>query len=172
MKYFLLTLLSIVFLIFLFSSPKNILASSHNYATQSGCSYNNTQARVQLNSSDPWKESMTVNSDQQFNVGGFHNGTGQFADDVTISLVGPGINRTVRNGETISNLQPGFFYFVNVTTNNQNGNSCTQSAHVYVRSIPHPQQYQQQQQNQQQVIYKYTEGCRGYIQNQMSYLNR
>lgn len=103
------------------------------------CQYANTQARVQKDITDPWKESVIIGCERSFNVGSFHNGTGQFADDTTLRVTGPnGFNKTYGNGETVR-VQANGKYRLDVTTNGQFGSACTQTAfaHVYCQQ-PEP----------------------------------
>lgn len=96
------------------------------------CSYGSTQARVQPNDTIPWQPSITVGCEKKFRVGGFHNGTGQFANDVNIQVTGPGnFGAYFKNGQDVQVSQPGA-YTITVKTNGQDGGGCTEQAHVSV----------------------------------------
>ncbi len=103
---------------------------------QQACVYRDTQARVQANIQDPWKPSVSIGCDRSFNVGSFHNGTGQFSDDTTLRVTGPnGYNQTFRNGDTVRVSDSGT-YTLSVTTNNQSGNGCQEQATAVVSCTP------------------------------------
>src|SRR5688572_28359152 len=73
------------------------------------CKYRDTQARVQNNINTPWSTNITVGCERSFNVGSFHDGTGQFANDTVLHLTGPGMNQFYSNGNTISVLNNGTY---------------------------------------------------------------
>lgn len=96
-----------------------------------GCQYGSTQARVQRDITDPWKSDLTITRGQSFNVGGFHNHTGQFGHDVVIQVVGPNWANFYGNGQ---NVWPPFSgqYTVYVNTRDQFGGGCSEQARVNV----------------------------------------
>ncbi len=96
------------------------------------CRYGSTQARVQRDIRDPWKGYLEINRGDSFNVGSFHDHTGVFASDTRLSIVGPGIDTTRRNGGTVWVYRPGV-YTLSVVTNGQGGVACEQTASVRVR---------------------------------------
>jgi hypothetical protein len=100
-------------------------------ADASGCSYGSTQARVQKDITDPWKPSITITRGQSVNVGGFHNGTGQFASDVSLNVVGPGLNGYYSNGQQAYPPYAGQYQLV-VRTINQSGGGCEETATINV----------------------------------------
>ncbi len=106
---------------------------THPHSVQAAsCSYGNTQARVQNSITVPWAPSITVGCEKTFNVGSFHNGTGQFAGDTSLLVTGPGnFTGYFRNGDTVRVQHPGT-YTLNVTTNNQDGPACSETATVNV----------------------------------------
>lgn len=73
------------------------------------CPYNSSQARVQKDINDPWKQEMVVNCGETFRVGGFHDATGQFANDTQIQVVGPGVNKVVGNEAVIATSAAGTY---------------------------------------------------------------
>lgn len=96
------------------------------------CTYGSTQARVQNSITVPWAQTITVGCEKTFNVGSFHNATGQFADDTALQMTGPGnFNTYFRNGDTVRVHEPGT-YTLRVTTNNQDGPACTETATIQV----------------------------------------
>lgn len=98
----------------------------------SSCNYSSTQARVQTDIEHDWKSSIDIKCGEKFNVGSFHNATGQFANDTSIRVTGPqGLNHTFRNADRLRALYPGT-YQVHVTTNNQSGGACEEKATVNV----------------------------------------
>ncbi len=119
------TIASLVFLVLVgFLLPSSVSAAQ--------CSYGSTQARVQHNVSVPWQPSIVVGCEKSFRVGGFHNGTGQFANDVSLQVTGPNyFGAFFQNGDTVQVSSPGD-YTVTVRTNNQDGGGCTEQAHVSV----------------------------------------
>lgn len=103
-----------------------------NVTAQTTCQYGSTQARVQKDFSDPWKEVITIRRGETFNVGSFHDTTGQFASDTTLKVTNPQQNvRTYRNGSVVRALQVGL-YTLNVKTKNRTGGACEASAQVWV----------------------------------------
>lgn len=98
------------------------------------CQYSSTQARVQPDISQPWKQSYTIDQGQRFNVGSFHNGTGQFASDTTLTVTGPNYSATFVNGQQVKTLNPGT-YTLKVTTNGRTGSACEETATVIVRRV-------------------------------------
>lgn len=103
------------------------------------CSYGSTQARVQNNINIPWQSSIQVGCEKSFRVGGFHNHTGQFANDVSLHVTGPGFNRYFFNGDTVTVNQTGN-YTLTVRTNNQEGAACSEQAKIAVScQAPSPQ---------------------------------
>jgi len=100
------------------------------YAAQ--CSYGSTQARVQNNVNIPWQPSIAVGCEKSFRVGGFHNGTGQFASDVTLHVTGPNyFGAYFKNGDTVQVSSAGD-YTLTVETSNQQGGGCTEQARISV----------------------------------------
>lgn len=107
------------------------------------CNYGSTQARVQNNINTPWSQTIQVGCDRGFNVGSFHNGTGQFANDTKINIVGPNgaggdINTQVSNGQRVFVPSTGT-YFVFVSTNGNYSGGCYDVATVNVVCNPAPQ---------------------------------
>lgn len=108
----------------------------------SACRYGSTQARVQKDITDPWKPTMTVNcgsaSFVNFNVGSFHNETGQFANDTRLLVTGPNkFSKTFTNGQAVTATISGT-YRLTVTTPGQSGGGCTQQASATVINCPTP----------------------------------
>ena len=104
------------------------------------CVYNSTQARVQEDVSHAWNQTITISQGSWFNVGGFHNGTGQFSSDTAINVHGPnGYVGTFYNGNRI-NAESAGTYTVTVVTSNQSGSACQDIATVKVikGTIPTP----------------------------------
>ncbi|MFQ5492807.1 MAG: hypothetical protein ACE5DX_01455 [Candidatus Dojkabacteria bacterium] len=104
------------------------------------CPYSSTQARVQQNASSPWAGSINIVCGESFNVGSFHNGTGQFAGDTTIRVFSPnGSTITLGNGQsyTTSNSWPGL-YRVEVTTNGYNHPNCEGTASAICSEVITP----------------------------------
>lgn len=104
------------------------------------CQYSSTQARVQTDINSPWQESLTLGCFNQFNVGSFHNGSGQFATDTKLSVTGQvrlpligsfRLTREFKNSDTVRPIFPGT-YTLNVTTNNQSTQACQAAAQVQV----------------------------------------
>lgn len=129
-----------VFLIFFL--PITFLILSTTSASAQSCNYSSTQARVQNNISTPWSQNIQVGCDKSFNVGSFHNGTGQFASDTQINIVGPNgqngnINLPVSNGQRVSVPSIGT-YFVFVSTNGNFSGGCYDVATVNVVCNPTP----------------------------------
>lgn len=100
----------------------------------SQCNYSSTQARWQVNTSDPWDSSKTITLGQSANVGSFHDTTGQFASDTTLTITGPGNNTTRTNGQSFQPSQAGT-YTLTVTTNGQSGAACTDTATLIVNQV-------------------------------------
>lgn len=100
------------------------------------CAYANTQARVQNNITVPWQQSIQVGCEKSFNVGSFHNGTGQFAGDTSLYVRGPNnFGAYFRNGDTVRVPDQGT-YTLTVATNGQDGPACTETATAVVTCIP------------------------------------
>lgn len=55
-----------------------------------GCPFTSTQGQVQKNSSSPWEDTITIILEDGFNMAGFHNESGQLAQDVDFFVTGPG----------------------------------------------------------------------------------
>lgn len=102
------------------------------------CPYKSTESRVQQNLKNPWVSVLEIplrrplNGWTRFKVGSFHNGTGVFATDTNIRVVGPGFDRYAQNGQTIWVNREGE-YRVIVTTRFQAGEGCTDTSYVMVR---------------------------------------
>lgn len=79
------------------------------------CAYKSTQARVQRDINDPWKENMTIDCGEEFRVGSFHDNTGKFANDTFMQVVGPNLNKVVANETIVETFYPGT-YTLNVKT--------------------------------------------------------
>lgn len=104
----------------------------------SQCQYSSTQARVHKDISDPWKQHMTIGCDKTFEVASFHNETGVYATDTTLRLTGPnGYNKLVFNGQRLTVPDHGT-YTLHVSTHNQYGNGCYETATVTVH-CPKPE---------------------------------
>ncbi len=101
------------------------------------CQYGSTQARVQKDVRDPWKPEITIQQGETFNIGSFHDGTGQFANDTVLQVVGPGHIEFHQNGQAISVPQTGQ-YTLYVNTRNQFGGGCSEQAKVHVRAKVSP----------------------------------
>jgi len=118
------------FVLFILCSLFFFLFSPSAQATQ--CKYASTQARVQPNDTIPWTPTLTVGCEKKFRVGGFHNGTGQFAHDVNIYVSGPGnFGAFFQNGQDVIVSEAGN-YTVTVRTNGQSGPGCMEQARVSV----------------------------------------
>lgn len=104
----------------------------------SQCSYGSTQARLQRDSSDPWVQNKTINLGESANVGSFHDATGQFANDTTLTVTGPGMNQTLGNGQSFTPSQAGT-YQLRVTTNGQSGPACEETATLTVNQVQQQQ---------------------------------
>ncbi|MGI5841173.1 MAG: hypothetical protein ACOX6N_03090 [Patescibacteria group bacterium] len=123
----------VIFAVMVVASTFLLMAGS----VQAGdrCIYRDTQARVQKNISDPWKKEMSLNRGEYFNVGSFHNGTGQFANDTWIKVSDPGGRIFwASNGESLQTTIPGI-YKVEVGTHNQTGLGCFETAWIRVMPI-------------------------------------
>ncbi len=107
------------------------LASRH-YVLADYCTYNSTQSRVQADVSQPWSSAITIGLNGYFNVGGFHDGTGQFSDDTMLIVTGPNSYWGLfHNGDRVYARDPGV-YTLTVTTPNQNGGGCQDNSTVAV----------------------------------------
>lgn len=96
------------------------------------CQYSSTQARVHKDITDPWKQHMTIGCDKTFEVASFHDNTGVYATDTTLRLTGPNnYNKLVFNGQRITVPDHGT-YTLHVTTHNQYGGACSNTATVNV----------------------------------------
>lgn len=99
------------------------------------CSWTSTQARVQR-PDRPWRQSLNLTCGESFNVGSFHNDTGEFANDTRLRITGPGgLNVNRSNGQSITTSQPGTYTLL-VTTNNQSGANCEDVATVICSDPP------------------------------------
>ncbi len=98
------------------------------------CAYKSTQARVQKDIKDPWKSEVSITKGQSFNVGGFHDGTGQFGNDVVIQVAGPNLINFYSNGQAVYPPSAGE-YTVYVNTRNQSGSGCREQAKVKVTEV-------------------------------------
>lgn len=104
-------------------------------AYTSNCAFNSTQARVQEDVNHAWNNSVNINQGGWFNVGSFHNGTGQFTNNSMMTVYGPtGYMGTFNNGERIWAKDPGT-YTVYVWTPNQSGAACQDQATVHVQAV-------------------------------------
>jgi hypothetical protein len=93
-------------------------ANNSNQASGGNCSYGSTQARVHPNITIPWTQTLTIACGQSFEIGGFHDGTGQFATDVTLKVTGPnGFTFTGGNGAKVTTPNVAGIYTLTVTTN-------------------------------------------------------
>lgn len=100
------------------------------------CEYSSTQARVQPTTADPWQSHYTLMCNQKFNVGSFHDNTGQFATDTKIKVTAPnGASKIFSNGGTVTPVQNGT-YTISVRTPGQEGLSCQDQATVTVTCKP------------------------------------
>lgn len=103
-------------------------------ATQ--CQHSSTQARVKLQGMSPWVKTLTVDPNTLWEVGSFHNQTGQYATDTEIKVYQSGnLIASVGNGHQFVFNTPGKTYTVQVTTRNQYGNACTDTARVVIRNL-------------------------------------
>ncbi len=100
-----------------------------------GCNYSSTQARVQQSISQPWQREIRIRQGESFRVGSFHDGTGQFANDTRIIVLGPGVHDFSSNEATIRADRPGT-YRIWVTTEGQWGDNCMEWASVEVEAYP------------------------------------
>lgn len=98
------------------------------------CQYGSTQARVQRNIYDPWKQYMEISLGESFRTGSFHDGTGQFAGDTYMFVTGPGFGYppTVGN-ETVVRPTVEGTYVLNVVTRGRYGGGCEEKASVVVK---------------------------------------
>lgn len=102
------------------------------HPAQDTCPYSSTQARVQKDVYHNWKPSLTLRAGQSFNVGSFHDQTGQFAADTSLKITGPnGFSMNAWNAATINNVTQGV-YVLSVKTNGKTGANCEESAVVNV----------------------------------------
>lgn len=101
------------------------------------CRYGSTQARVQRDLQDPWKPEITITHGESFNVGSFHDGTGQFAQDTLLQVQGPGMLQNFQNGNTVKPPHTGT-YILYVATHDQYGSGCTEQARVIVKAKSKP----------------------------------
>ncbi|KXK27314.1 MAG: hypothetical protein TR69_WS6001000189 [candidate division WS6 bacterium OLB20] len=100
------------------------------------CQYFSTQARVQKDSADPWKQNTLIQCGQTFNVGSFHNGTDQFAADTILTVSDPsGALKLYSNGDSVPTQLEGR-YTLRVTTRGQSGAACFASAYVECSNQP------------------------------------
>jgi hypothetical protein len=96
------------------------------------CQYGSTQARVQKNINDPWVQEKTINLGEGFNVGSFHDHTGQFANDTVLRVDGPdGFFSNYHNGDMVRPTRSGS-YELSVTTVGKEGGACEEKAKVNV----------------------------------------
>ncbi|MBD3280716.1 hypothetical protein GF389_04290 [Candidatus Dojkabacteria bacterium] len=71
--------------------------------SDTGCPYNSTQARVHTSINKTWDHQLTLSScPTSVIVGAFHDHTGQFANDTSIQVVGPGVNIGLPNEGTFT----------------------------------------------------------------------
>lgn len=141
------TLLFFIFTLF----PTLVSAQSRhfNFLTQANssssqrpqtCAYSSTQARVKRIGHHPWEQHLNLSCGESFEVGGFHDQTGQYANDVTIQVTGPDFNQSnYRNGDKFTFHVPGQYQVI-VTTNSQPSHqygACWDRATVTV-SCPRP----------------------------------
>lgn len=99
---------------------------------QNSCAYGSTQARVQRDSSLAWSQSLTVWEGESFNVGSFHNHTGQFAHDTLLRVDGPNFFSNYHNGDKVWPNKPGK-YVLSVSTVGGSGGGCEEKVTVDVR---------------------------------------
>lgn len=95
------------------------------------CMYDSTQARVQATTNDPWVQKLSLLNTGTFNIGSFHNNTGQFAEDTKLVVYGPRGSKTYTNGATVEANKSGL-YTLSVSTSNQSGANCKAKAYTYV----------------------------------------
>lgn len=106
--------------------------------TPEACHYSSTQARVKHDSRDTakdqhWHQELRIKCFEAFEVGGFHDHTGQYADDVKLRVEGPYMNwNKFQNGDRVNVAFPGE-YRLYVTTKGQRGETCQDMAKVQVR---------------------------------------
>ncbi len=115
-----------------------------NPGAAAGCTYANTQARIQKDATVAWGPSLTINAGESFRVGSFHDGTGLFATDTNIKVTGPDGAAVLNcqatavdgacNGKTVTQTTTAGTYTVVVTTPGQEGAACTDTATVTVQS--------------------------------------
>ncbi len=124
--------ISIVFIFMLILGVMAFSRPLYTTAQSATCKNGSTQSRVQTNSSSPWSPSLNLKPGESFNVGSFHNGTGQFATDTTLLVTGPGGYQVLAtNGQTIKSEQEGY-YVLRVFTREQWGAGCEEMSLVYV----------------------------------------
>lgn len=128
------------------STPTGSTPTPTPTSTPSTCSYSSTQVRVQPNSSVGWSQSLTINPGDHFNIGGFHNGTGQFSSDVSFAITGDGMDNVpipVTSPGTSYVYQYGGpttygVYTIKGTTTGQSGPNCEDSVIITVTSTSTP----------------------------------
>lgn len=105
------------------------------------CQYSSTQARVQKDIKHDWQRSLSLNCGESFRVGGFHNGTGQFSNNVRLAVVARfdiplagevTYQKQFSNGATVRTFVYPATYTLHVTTPNQGGAACQDTATVAV----------------------------------------
>lgn len=126
-RYLTLFVLAATWLAVAMHSPALVLAST-------SCPYGSTQARVQQSITHDWTQQLTLQCQDSFRVGSFHDHTGAFANDTTLKVTHPNgvVDKLVwwkGNGETISADQNGI-YTLQVTTIGWDGEACEQTATV------------------------------------------
>lgn len=113
-----------------------------------GCPFNSTQGQVHRNDSLPWADSIPSSSDansilpgQSFIVGGFHNGTGQPAFDVSYQILSGSASLATHDASNADNWaytytvpanQAAGTLTVKTTTRGQTGSKCEDTATVTI----------------------------------------
>lgn len=119
--------------------------------TTAGCPFNSTQGQVHRNDSLPWADGIPSASDtnpiqpgQSFIVGGFHNGTGQPAFDVSYQILSGSTSLATHDASNADNWaytytvpadQPAGNLTVKTTTRGQTGSKCEDTATVTVGTV-------------------------------------
>ena len=98
------------------------------------CPYGSTQARLQKDFLDPWAQSKTIKIGESIRVGGFHDETGQFANDIYPVIIGPVNNFYLLNGEIVTPTLSGHYDLIISTGYRGESPACEGSASFEVQA--------------------------------------
>lgn len=100
----------------------------------SACKYDSTQALIVKNN-DPWKDNVKIKLGESVKFAGFHDETGNLADDVSLKVEGPSganVGNLTGNDITFKPNKAGQ-YKLKVTTKDQSGSACSGNATLIVK---------------------------------------